>query len=176
MTKNEAGVIVKMICAIYPNEYAKLTPEAMAMVVDMWAATCEAYTGEQMSAALQQYMARDLTGYGPKPGQLIQYIVAPLDEHDLNESEAWNLIARAVSNGIYGAVEEFNRLPPLVQRAIGSSYIIHEMAQREVTSVDESNFKRAYRTLLERERTKRRLPPSTRRLLEGGDDPLGLPV
>ena len=168
MTKNEAGVVVKMIATFYPNEFTKTTPEQMKYIVEMWAATCERYKPEQVTAALQQFMATDLKGYAPKPGQLINLIAAPEDEHDLNESEAWNLVVKAVSNGIYGAEEEFNRLPPLVQKAIGSAYIIHEMAMREVTSVDESNFKRAYRSELERERLKRRMPPSTWKRLAGG--------
>lgn len=176
MTKNEAGAIVKMISTFYPNEYAKLTPEAMAMVVEMWAVTCEVYTGEQIAAAFQQFMATDVKGYGPKPGQLIQLICEPEDEKDLNENDAWSLVARATGNGIYGAKEEFDKLPPLVQRAVGNDYNIHEMAMRELTSVDESSFKRTYRELLARERQKRRMPPSTWKRLEGGDEPLGLPV
>ena len=168
MTKNEAGVIVKMISTFYPNEFTKTTPEQMKFIVEMWAATCERYKPEQVTAALQQFMSTDLKGYAPKPGQLINLIAAPADEQDLNESEAWNLVLRAVSNGIYGAEDEFGRLPELVQKAVGSSFIIHEMAMREVTSVDESNFKRTYRTVLERERLKRRMPPSTWKRLEGG--------
>ena len=168
MTKNEAGVVVKMISTFYPNEYSKLTPEAMAMIVKMWAVTCESYTGEQVAAALQQYMAVDLTGFAPKPGQLIQYIVLPEDDKDMNSNDAWAMYQRAVSNGIYGADEEYAKMPPIMQRVVGSAYNIHEAAKRELTGFDEGNFKRAYNIELERERTKRRLPPSTRRLLEGG--------
>ena len=169
MTKNEAGVVVKMISTFYPNEFTKTTPEQMKYIVEMWAATCERYRPEQVTAALQQFMATDLKGYAPKPGQLINLIAAPEDDHDLNEGEAWNLILKAVSNGIYGAEDEYNQLPELLQKAIGSPFIIHEMAMREVTSVDESNFKRNYRTVLERERLKRRMPPSTWKRLAGGE-------
>lgn len=169
MTKNEAAAIVEMIATFYPNEYAKLTPSAMEMIVSMWAATCEAYTGAQVSAGLQQYMANDTSGFAPKPGQVIQYITFPEEENDLNESEAWALVVRAMSNAIYGAEEEWAKLPPLVQKAVGTVYILREMAMEptENNSVNESHFRRSYRAELERERTKRRMPPSSRRLLEG---------
>lgn len=178
MTKNEAGAILKMIKSFYPNEFAKIEPQSMALLTELWASVCEGYTGEQMSAALKQYMARDTSGFAPKPGQLINYIHAPEDDADLNESEAWSMVLRAASNGNYHAAEEFEKLPPLVQKAVGTAYVLHEMAAQEITSVDESHFKRAYRMELERERTRRRLPPSTRNILEqlGGDDPMALPV
>lgn len=173
MTKNEAAVVVKMISTLYPNEYAKISPESMKLVVELWAATCEGYSGEQVSAALRQFMANDTSGFAPKPGQLIQYIHAPEDERDLSESDAWALVVKAASNAIYHAEEEWAKLPPLVQKAVGTSYILREMAMEPVenNTVNESHFRRSYRAELERERAKRRMPPSTWKALTGGDAP-----
>ena len=168
MTKNEAGVIVGMISTFYPNEYAKIPPENLKLIVEMWAATCEGYTGKQVSAAFQQYMANDTSGFAPKPGQVIQYIAGPEDERDLTASEAWGLVLRAMSNSIYHAEEEWERLPETVQRAVGTSVVLREMAMMPSDSmgVEESHFRRAYNSELERKRTKRRLPPASRNILE----------
>lgn len=174
MTKNEAAALIAMIDTAYPGHFAKIDQQGMDMLVDLWASTCEGYTGIQMAAALKQYMASNTSGFAPVPGQLIQYVVALEDDKDLTEAEAWALVLRASANGIYGAEEEWEKLPPLVQKAIGTSYVLHEMAMQQITSVDESNFKRVYRSVLEREREKRRMPPSTRKAL-GYEDRLGLP-
>lgn len=178
MTKNEAAVIVEMISTFYPNEFSKTSPAAMKLIVDMWAATCEAYTSEQITAAFQQFMVNDTKGYAPKPGQVIHYITSVEDENDMTADEAWSLALNAARNGIYHALEEFERLPELVQRAIGSSFVIQSWAGMDDASmsVEASHFKRTYRELLDRERQKRRMPPSTWKRLEGGDEPLGLPV
>lgn len=74
MTKNEAAALVKMISTMYPNEYTKIDVAGMKMIVEMWARVTEGYTGEQMSVALQQYMATDTSGFAPKPGQLLQHV------------------------------------------------------------------------------------------------------
>lgn len=163
MTKNEAAVIVKMISTMYPNEYAKLSPESMKLIVEMWASTCEGHTGEQVSAALRQFVASDTSGFAPKPGQLINLIVAHEDGNDLTESEAWSMVLRAASNAIYHAEEEWAKLPPIVQKAVGTSHILREMAMEPVenNTVNESHFRRVYRTELERERAMRRMPPSS---------------
>ncbi len=170
MTRNEAGVIVDMISTFYPNEFAKTTPAGMKMIVDMWAAACAGYTSDQMAAALQQFVMTDVKGYAPKPGQLTQFIHTTEDDKDLSDSQAWALVKKALSNSAYGAREEFAKLPELVQRAVGSEYVLHEMALMPLSdmAVEESHFRRTYRALLEREREKRRIPPQTWKRLEGG--------
>lgn len=168
MTRQAAAKVVFKISAAFPGTYARLSAEEMPAVVEIWSEVCEAYTGEQVLAALKQYIAHSTTGFAPTPGQLIQYIVAPEDSKDMTEGEAWSMVLRAASNAIYSAQEEFDQLPEIVQRALGSSIILREIAMEDTDSngVTESHFKRSYRGLLERERTQRRLPPSTRLTLE----------
>jgi len=174
MTKNEAAALIALIDTAYPGHFAKIDQTGMDMLVDLWASTCEGYTGIQMAAALKQYMASNTSGFAPVPGQLIQFAVAPDDDKDLTEAEAWALVVKAAQNGIYGAEEEWEKLPPLVQKSVGTAYVLREMAMQQMTSVDESNFKRVYRSVLERERQLRRMPPSTRKAL-GYEEKLGLP-
>ena len=170
MTRPEAARVVLKISTMYANEYSKIPADNLEMIVQMWADTCEGYTGEQIEAALQQYMANDTSGFAPKPGQLIQYLVAPEDSNDLTASEAWAMVVKAMSNAIYGAEEEWEKLPPMVQRAVGTSYVLREMAMMPVESmgVEESHFRRAYLSQLESERVRRRSPASAMKLIEGG--------
>lgn len=167
MNKQDASRLVYMIKSAYPNAYAKVSAEDMLGVIEIWATAFEDINFVDVMAALKAYIVSDVSGFAPVPGQIRKNIVAYDNDRDLNESEAWALVLRAASNSIYHAAEEWEKLPPLVQKAVGTEYVLHEMAMQELTSVDESNFKRIYRTLLVREQEKRLLPPSVREALEG---------
>jgi len=169
MNRNEAGVLVKMIANFYQHEYAKVSQEQMKFIVDMWALTCDQYTLDQVMAAFKHYVSIDVTGFAPKPGQVTQYITLADDMKQLSEGEAWSMVLRAASNAIYAADEEFEKLPELVQRAVGSSHVLREIAMEDTSnnSVTESHFKRSYRQLAEQERMKRRMSPETWKALEG---------
>ena len=157
MTKNEMGAIIAMINAAYPNHFARVAD--IDMLVDMWASLFAGYSGEQVTAALKQYMVNDTKGYGPAPGQLIYYLDKAAHPEDLNATDAWNMVMRAAANGNYGAEEEFQKLPETVQRTIGSAYYLQQLAlsDLESNSVLESHFKRDYRIQLERDREDRKV-------------------
>lgn len=88
----------------------------------------------------------------------------------LTDLEAWALVRKALSNGVYGAEQEFAKLPPLVQKAVGSPANIREMAQADLDSVAtvfQSQFLRAYRAETQRAADMAKLSPKIRTLLEG---------
>lgn len=88
----------------------------------------------------------------------------------LTDLEAWALVRKALSNGTYGAEAEYAKLPPLVQKAVGSPANIREMAQASIDSVGtvfQSQFLRAYRAEKERAADLAKLSPKIRTLLEG---------
>lgn len=88
----------------------------------------------------------------------------------LTDLEAWALVRKALSNGTYGAEAEYAKLPPLVQKAVGSPANIREMAQADLDSVAtvfQSQFLRAYRAETQRAADMAKLSPKIRTLLEG---------
>lgn len=181
MSKSEAAAILKMIIAMYPNEYAKIEPESMKLIVEMWAGATEGYTGEQVAAAVQQYVASDTSGFAPKPGQVLKFITALDNDKDPTASEAWAMVERAIRNGSYGFLEEWEKLNqyPAIQRAIGDPQILRYWAglPEDGMGVEESHFRRVYNAELERERERRQMPMKVRKALTGDDDDaMALPV
>ena len=88
----------------------------------------------------------------------------------LTDLEAWALVRKALSNGTYGAEAEYEKLPPLVQKAVGSPANIREMAQADLDSVAtvfQSQFLRAYRVETQRAADMAKLSPKIKTLLEG---------
>lgn len=65
----------------------------------------------------------------------------------LNEMEAWALVSKAIRNGIYKSAEEFEKLPPLVQKAVGSPEQLRAWAMDEhyADGVVMSQFQKCYR-------------------------------
>ena len=90
-------------------------------------------------------------------------------ETELTELEAWELVRRALSNSGYHADEEYEKLPKLVQRAVGNPANLREWAMMDmdtVNSVEQSHFIRAYRTVVEREKDMLKLSPVMRQLID----------
>ena len=79
------------------------------------------------------------------------------------------LVSRALRNGYYGAVEEFNKLPPLVQKAVGSPDNLRNWALTDINSIEnvvQSNFMRTYRTVVNRAKEYQKMPKDIQALIE----------
>ena len=80
------------------------------------------------------------------------------------------MVSKALHNGIYGYKDEFDKLPPTVQAAVGRAEQLREWAVMdigEVESVVASNFMRSFKTIQKRERETAMIPPDVRELLTG---------
>ncbi len=76
---------------------------------------------------------------------------------ELSEAEAWALVSKAASGSIHGYKADFERLPPTVQKAVGSPEMLHAWGMMNADafeSVVASNFQRSYRTIVMRERVR----------------------
>lgn len=158
MNKMEAKKIIASIMAIYPN-YNVIDIDLSA---DMWAETMDEYNYSQVSTALKSYAKSDGSGFAPTPGKLIEIIHTFTKKTELNEQEAWGMVRKAISNSTYHYLEEFAKLPKVVQEAVGMPenlrfIAIDENYDEEVTS---SNFMRNYRSVVKRHYKISKMPES----------------
>lgn len=128
----------------------------------------EEYTYEQVDMALRSYIKSNTSGFAPAPGQIIDKIHTMTQPQELNEMEAWSLVYKAICNSTYNSVSEFEKLPPLVQKAVGLPDSLREWAMTENLNheVVMSNFQRAYKTELKRHEEFQRMPQNVRKLIE----------
>ncbi len=87
---------------------------------------------------------------------------------ELNEMEAWSLVSKAIRNSGYNSVDEFAKLPPIVQKSVGlpsqlRTWALDENYNEEVVS---SNFIKCYRNELARQRELQKIPQNVRNLIE----------
>lgn len=158
---------VKEIIMIMTYTYSNYKPADITATVDTWTAILASYQFEHIRAALHSYILSDTKGFAPTPGQLIDKI--PVQSFDMTEMEAWGMVNKALSNSSYHAKEEFDKLPLVVQKTLGRFEVLQEWAGMEidtVQSVIQSNFIRNYRTVLQREKERNKLPTRLREILE----------
>lgn len=165
MTKNEVVKLLMTIQTFYPNYQV----ENKEFTINAWYSIIGDCDYKPMEKALRAYITTDTSGFAPSIGQLINKLHEVQSPQELNEMEAWLLVSKALRNGTYGAVEEFNKLPPLVQKAVGSPDNLRNWAQTDSESIEnvvQSNFMRTYRTVVNRAKEYRKMPKDIQTLIE----------
>ena len=151
----ETGAVMDIIATAYPAW--KPTPQA----VQLWAEMFVEDNAAEVLRAVRTFIATDLKGFAPSIGQ-IRCLMSELepDSAELTETEAWALVRKAVSNGIYGAITEFEELPPILQRVVGDPDQLTRWAMLEdgLDTVVASNVMRSYRALVQREKYEKAAP------------------
>jgi hypothetical protein len=165
MTRDETIKLLMVIQSAYPN----FKPPDKTVAVDTWYTMLKDMDYNVVQMGLRAYITSDTSGFAPSIGQLINTIYTIQNPQELNEMEAWSLVSRALRNGYYGTIEEFNKLPPLVQKAVGSPDNLRNWAltdSKSIENVVQSNFMRTYRTVVNRENEIKKMPADVRTLIE----------
>lgn len=159
MTRQEFGTLAKAMKAIYADPKFLADQDAF----DVWYAMISDLDYATASEALKAYV-RSSKGL-PGPSDFVKYATNKRLAESMNEQQAWALVTKAIRNSNYYAEEEYGKLPPLVQKAVGSPTNLASWAQLpsdEVHTVISSNFARAYRAEAEREKAEAMLPEELR--------------
>lgn len=164
MTRKEIQDFLAMIQAAYSN----FNPPSKTAAVNAWTLVLEEYEEKLVHMAFKLYMQTNTSGFAPVPGQIIDKIYTMIQPRELNEMEAWSLVSKAIRNSGHNSVEEFAKLPPIVQKAVGlpnqlRTWALDENYNEEVVS---SNFIKCYRNELARQRELQKMPQNIRNLIE----------
>lgn len=164
MNQTEAKKIVASMVVSFPN----YKPVDMEMTVKVWSEMLADYRYEEVSAGLTAYIRTNTSGFAPSPGQIIDKIHTIARPVMLNESEAWSLVRKAISNSGYNSAQEYSKLPPAVQKAVGTHEQLRNWAMDENFSeeVAKSNFERAYRVEVNRELEYQKMPQAIQKNMD----------
>lgn len=177
MDRAETLKIMAVLRGAYPNFYRGISKIEAEDTVNLWIDIFGRYPYPLVAAAVKSFIEADEKGFPPVPGQIAAKIRLITEPERQGESEAWSLVAAAVKNGLYGYREEFEKLPPIVQKIVGMPEQLRDWAMMDsdsVHSVVASNFQRAYRTELTREAELSKLPPDVKKLLVEAAAPMAL--
>lgn len=168
MTLQETGAIMDILETAYPRFYIGVTAEQSEKTVAFWCSMFQDEPVHIVAAAVKALIALDTKGFPPVIGQIKEKIRMLATPSEMTEGEAWCLVAGALRNGLYGSKEEFEKLPPDVQRIVGSPNQIREWAMMDVEAVQSvvaSNFQRAYRKRIERKAEFEALPSDIKQIV-----------
>ena len=165
MTETEVRKLLAMTQAVYPN----YNPPSREAAVNAWLMCLSEYDNNVVMAAFKAYITTDTSGFAPSIGQLIDKIQTISQPQELDGMTAWGLVSKALRNGTYGAVEEFNKLPPLVKQAVGMPDNLKNWATSDYQTIEtviQSNFLRTYETVVKRVNEINRMPDDIKSLIE----------
>lgn len=166
ITREQFKILAKAMKAIYTDE--RFLPDHDS--VNVWYTLLCDLDYETLSKAIQKCMMS--SPFQPTIADIRTAAsqFKPSGEiRQMSELQAWDTVRRAINNSIYNAENEFQKLLPIVQKAVGSPYNLTEWATLDsdtVNSVVQSNFIRSYRAMVTRELEMQKLSPAVRDLIE----------
>lgn len=174
MTYAETAKVMAVLHAVYPNFYRNAGADDAAALVGLWAELFADDDYAAVNAAVKALIASDEKGFPPTAGAVRAKIRQLTQPQELSPQEAWTLVVKAVRNGYYGAAEEFEKLPPEVQRVVGSPAQLKEWSDFESTtlhSVVASNFQRSYAQKMQQKKEYDALPGGLKQLVLQAQQP-----
>lgn len=162
MTVEEFAKLAAAIKTYYPKDNMLPTDETM----DLWYDMLQDLDYQSAYIGLKKYVATNK--FPPAVSDIISCAADVRTPQELNEMEAWALVSRAIRNSSYNSVEEFAKLPPIVQKTVGlpdqlRTWALDEDYNEEVVS---SNFIKCYKTVAAREKEVSKLPRVIRAAIE----------
>lgn len=170
MNVDETLMILAVLKAAYPHAYKDMKKADGEAMVKLWQMQFASESFQEVSAAVNALIATRTAGYSPTIGEVKEQLYRLHSVDELTEGEAWSMVYKALSNGYYGYMKEWEKLPPEVQRAVGHPEQLREWSMMEtetVQSVVASNFMRSYRVMKERAKEVEKLPESVREMIGG---------
>lgn len=165
MNYDETLTIMSVLKAAYPSFYKNMSRSEAEGIVALWSTMFADDPVEMVALAVKSHIAGDVKGFPPHIGAIKEALYKLKVSEAKSEMDAWNLVKQATRNGIYGAEEEFNKLPGEIQKLVGSASQIKEWAMMDsetLNSVVASNFMRSYKVITARNKELATLPGDVR--------------
>lgn len=157
MNTKEVAKLIAILQEYYPRE---VPATSLSAKVAAWELILGEYSYQEAQAAVIAWEKTSANGFCPTPGMLVGKIYELRKMNELSEPEAWELVMKALRNSTYSAIEEFKKLPELVQKIVGSPMQLKEWVfvdSKELQTVIRSGFTRSFRAATEIEVKKGRL-------------------
>ena len=161
----ETAKLMAILETAYPMFYAKKTQQEREDAIRLWAEMFADEPGEVVAMAVKALIKSRVSTFPPGIGEITEMIQQITQPEQMTELEAWSLVAKAVANSNYNSGEEFEKLPPVVQRLVGAPSQLKMWAAMDSEafhSVVASNFQRSYKVRAKNEREYLALPTSVK--------------
>lgn len=168
MTPTETGKIMDILKTAYPRFYSGPEAPDIRKMVSLWSEMFRNDDVALVAAAVKALIESDEKGFPPHIGAVKAKLRLITGGDEMTEAEAWGIVSKAIRNSSYGSREEFEKLPPVLRRLVGSPSQLRDWAMMDsetVHSVVASNFQRSYKVVAQREREVSKLPPDVKAIV-----------
>lgn len=169
MTREETMKLLAVLRTAYQYFYSKYPDGDINAVVNLWH-TMFADDDSRIVTAAVMALIETHTGFPPDIAAVknkINDLISTVSG-EASDEELWHQLKRAISNGLYGSVDEFEKLPPLLKRYVGSPSTLRDLAEVEtdtMSTVIHGQFLKQIGIIRERERSSASLPEATKALI-----------
>lgn len=176
MTREEVAEMLTLLRVSYPAFYSKMRKDDMVLIVDIWS---EMFRDDDLNIvkyALKELIATH-SGYPPDIAAVKKKLreLVSTANGDPTDEDLWLMLKRAVKNGLYGAKEEFEKLPPVLQRYCGSPATLREFALIDsdtFNTVNHGQFLKQIKIIKDREEYEQKIPDGVKKLIAANYTPL----
>lgn len=171
MTREDCYTILVLLQTAYPRFYANKDKSELKNAVNLWADMFFEESVETVALAVKFLIANNT--FPPSIAEIKQCIAKSRQKDKPDANQAWQRVKRALANSVYSAKEEYDKLPPEIQRAVGSPVQLYRWALLDASEVESfiaRDFMRNYNARLQHECEYLVAPPDVRRVFfEGGE-------
>ena len=160
MNTQETSKIMEILTAAYPRFYANSSKDEKIKAFALWAEMFKDYPVTVVAYAVKAFIAEDTKGFPPAIGQIMERVRLLTDKPQTSAEEAWDMVYKAICRSAWHAEEEYAKLPDDIKAVVRSPHQLWQWAIDEHfnAGVESSNFKRAYNTVIERNKRIEGLP------------------
>lgn len=162
MTREETKMIITMLSSIYVTEFSKRSEEQVKQMIDVWSQLFEDEDANKIATVTKAYLKTNTNAFMPTPAMLINMAFEIYEPKGLTEQEAWNYIAKAISNSGYNSKEEYDKLPEEIKPMTSPNQLkeYSQMDSSQLETVVASNFMRSYKVRAKNTKDFKMLPSS----------------
>lgn len=170
MTRQETGIVMNILTTAYPRFYAGKDAPDPGRTLSLWAEMFADDDVELVAAAVKALIATDDKGFPPHIGAVKAKMRQITTPGQMSALEAWELVYKAIKRSGYNSKEEFEKLPPAIQRLVGAPSQLKDWALMDagtVQSVISSNFQKSYQARAKQETEYQALPSDIKQMIGG---------
>ena len=162
MTREEFAKLAKGMRAVYTYPDFLSTKDSF----DMWYVLLADLPYDLGALSLKSHMQTN--SKVPTPADIRKGVVTLTAKEQVSDLAAWDMVRKAICRSGYYSEDEFDKLPELIQRVVGTPRQLYEWSQTTdgLDTVIASQFLRAYRTEQARERELAGMSEDIRKLAE----------
>ena len=165
MDREQAIKVLKILKTAYPKFYADMDKQAAEDTINLW---IDMFKHENINLVI--VAVKNLINtfkFPPTIADVKEEMYKLTEQEKQTPVEVWNLIKGAIRNSSYNSYEEFNRLPEIAQKFVGSPNQLKEwaIATDYNDGVVKGQFLKQYEILQKRDKETKMMLPEVKELV-----------